>query len=129
MFFHLLSISSSFASDALSVLSIAVKHLLTVGTQDLVPSSHTTSVPFVKKEEFQCMDVDDDGFVTVLSANGETRSDLKLPVEMQPEPPGARELSDKIKQLLADEADFYVIVQSACGHEQIMDIKMMTNNS
>ncbi|KAL1495464.1 hypothetical protein AB1Y20_016830 [Prymnesium parvum] len=97
--------------------------------EDLVPSSHTTSVPFVKKEEFQCMDVDDDGFVTVLSANGETRSDLKLPVEMQPEPPGARELSDKIKQLLADEADFYVIVQSACGHEQIMDIKMMTNNS
>ena len=23
--------------------------------EDLVPSSHTTSVPFVKKEEFQCM--------------------------------------------------------------------------
>ena len=25
------------------------------------------------------------------------------------------------------EKDFYVIVQSACGHEQIMDTKVMTN--
>ncbi|MDP7392277.1 MAG: hypothetical protein QGH07_10610, partial [Alphaproteobacteria bacterium] len=33
--------------------------------EDLVPSSHTTSVPFVKKEEFQCIDADDDGFVTI----------------------------------------------------------------
>ena len=94
--------------------------------QDLVPSSHTTSVPFVKKEEFQALDVDDDGFLTVLTADGDTRSDLKLPSEMQPEPPGALELSSKIKENLAAEKDFYVIVQSACGHEQIMDIKMMT---
>lgn len=75
------------------------------------------------------MDVDEDGFVTVLTSDGETRSDLKLPVEIQPEPPNARELSERIRQLLADETDFYVIVQSACGHEQIMDIKMMTNNN
>jgi len=95
--------------------------------QDLVPSSHTTAVPFVKKDEFQCLDVDEDGFVTVLTPDGGTRSDLKLPSEMQPEPPGAQELSKQIKELLAAEKDFYVIVQSACGHEQIMDIKTMTN--
>jgi len=95
--------------------------------EDLVPASHTTAVPFVKKEEFQCLDVDDEGFVTILTANGDTRGDLKLPVEMQPEPPGAMELSNKIKELLKDEKDFYLIVQSACGFEQIMDIKMMTN--
>jgi len=95
--------------------------------EDLVPSSHTTSVPFVKKEEFQCIDADDDGFVTVITASGDTRSDLKLPVEMSPEPPGALELSNKIKEFLGEEKDFYVIVQSACGHEQIMDVKIMTN--
>ena len=39
---------------------------------------------------------------------------------------GALELSNKIKENLTAEKDFYVIVQSACGHEQIMDIKMMT---
>merc|ERR1719230_1253358 len=81
--------------------------------EDLVPSSHTTSVPFVKKEEFQCIDVDEDGFVTVITAAGDTRSDLKLPEEMSPAPPGATELSAKIKDFLKAETDFYVIVQSA----------------
>jgi translation initiation factor 5A len=95
--------------------------------EDLVPAGHTTAVPFVKKEEFQAMDVDDDSFLTVLTADGDTRSDLKLPDQLSPEPPGASELSQKIRDLLAEEKEFYVIVQSACDHEQIMDIKMMTS--
>jgi len=94
--------------------------------EDLVPASHTTSVPFVKKEEYQAMDVDEDGFLTVLTTDGDTRSDLKLPSEMQPEPPGATELSDKIRTMLKEEKEFYVIVQKACGHEQVMDFKLMT---
>ena len=40
--------------------------------EDLVPAGHTTSVPFVKKEEFQCIDVDEDDFVTLLTADGDT---------------------------------------------------------
>ena len=95
--------------------------------EDLVPAGHTTSVPFVKKEEFQCIDCDEDGFVTVMTASGDTRSDLKLPSEMNPAPPGADELSQKIRDLLGEEKDFYVIVQSACDKEQIMDTKLMTN--
>merc|ERR1711907_723601 len=70
--------------------------------EDLVPSSHTTSVPFVKKEEFQCIDVDEDGFLTVMTADGDTRSDLKTPKEMNPEPPGAAELSEKIRNMLKE---------------------------
>ena len=95
--------------------------------EDLVPAGHTTSVPFVKKEEFQCIDCDEDGFVTVMTASGDTRSDLKLPSEMNPAPPGADELSQKIRDLLGEEKDFYVIMQSVCGIEQIMDTKLMTN--
>lgn len=97
--------------------------------EDLVPASHTTSVPFVKKEELQCIDADEDGFVTVLTSNGETRSDLKLPDAMTPEPPGAMELSQRIRDFLVAEKDFYVIVQSACGTEQIMDTKVMTEGA
>ena len=40
---------------------------------------------------------------------------------------GASELSGKIRDMLGDQKDFYVIVQSACKTEQIMDVKMMTN--
>ena len=58
--------------------------------------------------------------------NVHSRSDIKLPSEMQPEPPGATELSTKIKDFLAAEKDFYVIIQIACGKEQIMDTKVMT---
>ena len=82
---------------------------------------------FVKKEEYQCIDVDEDDFVTLLTADGDTRSDIKLPRSLPPpEVPGAEELSTKICDLLKEEKDFYVIVQIACGTEQIMDIKVMT---
>ena len=92
-----------------------------------MPASHTTYAPFVKKIEYQAMDVDEDGFITVLDAEGNTREDLKIPEAMAQPPPGADELSKKIRENLASEVDFYVIVQAACGTEQIMDIKVMTN--
>ena len=44
-----------------------------------------------------------------------------------PAPQGATELSDKIRGLLAEEKDFYIIVQAACKLEQIMDTKVMTS--
>merc|ERR1712137_128826 len=82
--------------------------------EDLVPASHTTYVPVVKKTEYQCMDVDEDGFVSAMAADGNTREDLKLPELISPEPPGAGELSQKIRDMLNDQKDFYVIVQAAC---------------
>ena len=97
--------------------------------EDLVPAGHTTSVPFVKKEEYQCIDCDEDDFVTLLTDAGDTRSDVKLPRSMVPEPPGAAELSERVKNLLQEEKDFYVIVQNACGREQIMDVKVMTEKN
>merc|ERR1719353_2747553 len=45
--------------------------------EDLVPASHTTNVPFVKKIELQCMGLDDE-FLTLLTDGGETREDIKL---------------------------------------------------
>jgi len=94
--------------------------------EDLVPAGHTTAIPFVKKEEFQCIDIDD-GFLTVLTADGDTRSDLKLPIDVTPEPPGADKVSNDIKEFLKAEKDFYVIVQSAIGKEVVMDTKVMSS--
>ena len=57
-----------------------------------------------------------------------SRSDIKLPRALPPpEVPGAAELSQKIVDYLGEEKDFYVIVQVACGREQIMDTKTMNN--
>ena len=41
--------------------------------------------------------------------------------------PGADKLSQQIVDWLKEEKEFYIIVQSACGKEQIMDVKAMTN--
>ena len=58
-----------------------------------------------------------------------SRSDIKLPRALPPpEGPGADALSQQICDLLKDEKDFYVIVQVACGTEQIMDVKVMTES-
>ena len=43
---------------------------------------------WVKKTEYQCIGCED-GFITVLDADGGTREDLKLPNQMNPVPPGA----------------------------------------
>eukprot|EP00967_Tisochrysis_lutea_P157944 scaffold321789_cov30-Tisochrysis_lutea.AAC.2 len=95
--------------------------------EDLVPASHTTYAPFVKKVEYQCMDVDDDGFLSVMDSDGNTRDDLKIPDAMPMPPPDADVLSKRIRDLLAEEKDFYIVVLMACGIEQVIDTKVMTN--
>ena len=71
--------------------------------EDLVPASHTTNVPFVKKIELQCMGVDDDGFVSLLTDDGEPREDIKLPNTLPQAPPDAEEVSKRIKEMLEKE--------------------------
>ena len=41
-------------------------------------------------------------------------------------PQGADELSNKIREFKEKEIDFYIVVQSACNIEQVMDTKTMT---
>ena len=94
--------------------------------EDLVPASHTTYAPFVKKMEYQFLDVDEDGFISCMTEDGTQREDLKIPDAMSQPPPGADELSNKIRELKEKEVDFYIVVQSACNIEQVMDTKTMT---
>jgi len=96
--------------------------------EDLVPASHTTRVPFVKKLTFQCMDVDSEGFVSCMDEDGNVREDLKLPNVMAQKPPNGDEVSARIMELLEAGKDFYIIVQQACGTEMIMDTKVMTGD-
>merc|ERR1719230_984491 len=44
-------------------------------------STHNVTIPNVTRTEFTCMDVDDDGFMTLMDAEGNTRDDIKLPDE------------------------------------------------
>merc|ERR1719326_2114838 len=49
--------------------------------EDLCPCSHNLEVPFVKRTEYQVLDVDaDSGVVCLLTADGGTKDDLNLPI-------------------------------------------------
>lgn len=47
--------------------------------EDLTPSTHNMDVPFVSKTEFEVADVQDDGFLSLMDANGNMKDDLQLP--------------------------------------------------
>ena len=100
--------------------------LFTGAKLEEIITGHKAPVPFVKKQELQALYVSGDGFIACLDLDTcKTRADLKLPDVIVPEPAGAKELSDRIRYLLSEEQEFCVIVLSACGQEQIVDLKLM----
>jgi translation initiation factor 5A len=92
--------------------------------EDLVPASHTTSIPFVKKQEYQCIGMEEE-FLTLLASDGTTREDIKLPRFLNQAPPNADDVSKAIEGMLQEEKDFNVIVTIACGKEVVLDTKVL----
>ena len=46
--------------------------------EDMAPSSHNMYVPNVAKNEYSLLDVNEDGFLTLMLESGETKEDLKI---------------------------------------------------
>jgi len=83
--------------------------------EDIVPSSHNCDVPHVTRTDFQLIDISEDGFVSLLSDNGNTKDDLRLPSDDQ--------LLTQIKDGFGEGKDLVVTVMSAMGEEQICALK------
>jgi len=96
--------------------------------EDLVPASHTTYAPVIKKTEYQCIGVDD-GYVSLMDADGNLREDLKLPNQIHQPPPEADTVSKSIQEKVDEGIDFNCIVLSACGMEVIMEVKVLTGGA
>jgi translation initiation factor 5A len=83
--------------------------------EDLSPSTHNMEVPNVVRREYQLLDITDDGFLSLMSDDGSTKDDVKMP---------EGEVGDKITKLFReDEKDTNVIVLTAMGEELAMDAK------
>lgn len=83
--------------------------------EDLCPSTHNMDVPNVSRKEYQLLDVTDDGFLSLMSDDGSTKDDVKIP---------DGEVGDKIKKLFTDEGkDTNVIILTAMGEEAAVDAK------
>lgn len=82
--------------------------------EDIIPSTHNTSVPNVSRKDYSLVSISDDDFCSLLDADtGEIREDIKLPDI----PEGyARE----IRTAFDDGKALIVSVLSAMGIEQIV---------
>ncbi|CAK7338206.1 unnamed protein product [Dovyalis caffra] len=83
--------------------------------EDIVPSSHNCDVPHVNRTDYQLIDISEDGFVSLLTENGNTKDDLRLPTDDN--------LLSQIKDGFGEGKDLVVTVMSAMGEEQICALK------
>ncbi|KAF1361511.1 translation initiation factor eIF-5A [Lizonia empirigonia] len=83
--------------------------------EELCPSTHNMNVPNVRRQEYLLVDVSEDGFLSLMSDDGSTKDDVKLP---------DGEVGDKINKLFTEEGkDTSVIVLTAMGEESAIDAK------
>merc|ERR1719398_607829 len=47
--------------------------------EDIVPSTHGTTVPNVFRSEYTLLDITDEDYLSLMDEGGETREDLKMP--------------------------------------------------
>ena len=88
--------------------------------EDIIPATHTAHIPVVTRKDYDLIDISDDGFMTLMDEEGETKEDLKLPEA--PDNYG-RELTKAFEAASEKGVGLSVSVCSAMGHEQVMNHK------
>merc|ERR1711977_400777 len=83
--------------------------------EDLSPSTHNMDVPNVSRREYQLLDISDDGFLSLMTDDGDTKDDVKVP---------DGEVGDRINKLFKEEEkDVNVVILTAMGEQACMDAK------
>jgi len=88
--------------------------------EDLTPSSHNCDVPNISRTEYSLVDINDEGFCTLMLENGTTREDLKLPSGTDDYDKLAEQLVEEVKA----EKDVLVTVLKSMGTEVIHSYKV-----
>ncbi|KJZ78089.1 Eukaryotic translation initiation factor 5A [Hirsutella minnesotensis 3608] len=83
--------------------------------EDLSPSTHNMDVPNVSRREYQLLDISDDGFLSLMNDDGDTKDDVRMP---------DGEIGEKINKLFrVDEKDTNVVVLTSMGEEAAVEAK------
>ncbi|RYP72232.1 hypothetical protein DL771_004362 [Monosporascus sp. 5C6A] len=83
--------------------------------EDLCPSTHNMDVPVVVRREYQLLDISDDGFLSLMNDDGDTKDDVKMP---------EGEVGEKIKRLFKEEEkDTNVVILTSMGEEAAIEAK------
>ena len=81
--------------------------------EDISPSTHNMDVPNVNRTEYTLLDIDD-GFLSLMCADGSTKDDVKLP---------EGEMGTKIQAEFNDDKDLVISVLTAMGEEACVSFK------
>jgi len=84
--------------------------------EDIIPSTHTAHVPNVIRKEYSLVDINADGFCSMMDEDGNCREDVKLP-----EWPD--NFGREIRTGFESGKNLAVVVMSAMGHDQIVSMK------
>ena len=84
--------------------------------EDIVPSTHGTTVPNVMKSEYSLLDITDEDYLTLKEDSGETREDLKMPTFPE-------ELCKSIRNGFDEGEQLILTVVKAMGEEHVMACK------
>ncbi|KAL4951472.1 translation protein SH3-like domain-containing protein [Aspergillus filifer] len=83
--------------------------------EDLSPSTHNMDVPNVSRREYQLLDVSEDGFLSLMDDNGNTKDDVKVP---------EGEVGDRINKMFTEEGkDCNVVILTSMGEQACMEVK------
>ena len=85
--------------------------------EDMIPSTHGTTVPIVNRSDWEVIDIEENGELTLMDEGGNQKTDLNLP--SFPET-----LATEIREAWnGGENSVIVTVQSAVGIEQVIAYK------
>nr|CAB3241968.1 eukaryotic translation initiation factor 5A [Phallusia mammillata] len=85
--------------------------------EDICPSTHNMSVPHVNRKEYQLVDLDEDGYLSLMDDNGEVRNDIKI---------DDGDVKDSIEKAIKEEEDARVTILSSMGKEKAIACKNST---
>jgi len=84
--------------------------------EDIIPSTHTAHIPFVVRKVYALVDINEEGFTSLMDEDGSVREDVRLPDYPD-------NFAREIKAQFDDGKSLAVTLLSAMGHDQIVECK------
>lgn len=91
--------------------------------EDLCPSTHNMDVPNVARTEYQLLNIDEDGAISVLLENGDTKDDLNIPNDTDDD----RKMVEDMQKAFDDGKNVLVTVLKSMDKEKIVAFKETAN--
>jgi len=83
--------------------------------EEIYPTSHNIDVPHISRIEYTLVDITDEGFLSLMAENGDTKEDIRLPADA--------ELAKQIREGFDNGANMVLCILTAMGQEAVVSAK------